>query len=289
VVGAGPAGLEAARVAGERGHRVIVFEAASEPGGQIRLAANLRRRKEILGIVDWRIRQCERRGVSFRYDTYAEMADVLAERPDLVFIATGGLPNLSFLERGQDLVTTSWDILSGAAKPADSVLLFDDNGADAGLTVAAFIAEAGSRLEIVTPERILAPDVGGTNYPAYFKTLSAKKAAITLNLRLEAVERSGNKLAAQLFNDYDKSRTERLVDQIVVEHGTLPLDELYFALKPGSRNLGEVDYDALIANRPQSLVRNDAGAYGLYRIGDAIASRNIHAAIYDALRLAKDC
>ncbi len=68
----------------------------------------------------------------------------------------------------------------------------------------------------------------------------------------------------------------------------MPLDEVYFALKPGSRNRGEVDYAALIADRPQEVVRNPAGRYMLYRIGDAVASRNIHAAIYDALRLAKD-
>jgi NADPH-dependent 2,4-dienoyl-CoA reductase/sulfur reductase-like enzyme len=276
-------------VAAERGHDVLVFEAASLPGGQVRLAANLKRRREIIGIVEWRMGQCERRGVRFRFDAYAEPTDVLREQPDTVFIATGGLPNLAFLEVGADLVTTSWDILSGGAKPADSVLLYDDNGADAGMTAAAFVAEAGSRLEIVTPERTLAPEVGGTNYPAYFKTLSACGAAITLNLRLESVARAGNKLAARFFNEYDKSRHERLVDQVVVEHGTLPLDDLYFALKPKSRNLGEVDHEALIANRPQAVIGNREGAFALYRIGDAVASRNIQAAIYDALRLAKDC
>jgi hypothetical protein len=126
------------------------------------------------------------------------------------------------------------------------------------------------------------------NYPAYFKTLSAKNVAISLNLRLERVERAGNKLAAVLFNEYDKRRHRREVDQVVVEHGTLPLDELYFALKPASRNRGEVDYDALIANRPQRRARNAEGGYVLYRIGDAVEARNIHAAIYDARRLAKD-
>ncbi len=288
VVGGGPGGLEAARVAAARGHEVVLFEAADKPGGQLRLAAGLARRREILGIAEWREAEGARHGVRFRFNTYAEVGDVLAEEPDIVFIATGGVPNLSFLDAGAELVTTSWDILSGAAKPAESVLLFDDNGADAGLTIAEFIAAAGSRLEIVTPERILGPEVGGTNYPAYFKTLSARQATITLNLRLEKVARAGNRLRATLYNEYDKSRHEREVDQVVAEHGTLPADELYFALKPGSRNLGEVDYDALIANRPQTLLRNPESRYVLYRIGDAVASRNIHAAIYDALRLAKD-
>ncbi|HZS84468.1 MAG TPA: NADH:flavin oxidoreductase [Stellaceae bacterium] len=288
VVGGGPGGLEAARVAAARGHEVVLFEAADKPGGQLRLAAGLARRREILGIAEWREAEGARHGVRFRFNTYAEVGDVLAEEPDIVFIATGGVPNLSFLDAGAELVTTSWDVLSGVAKPAESVLLFDDNGADAGLTIAEFIAAAGSRLEIVTPERILGPEVGGTNYPAYFKTLSARQATITLNLRLEKVARAGNRLRATLYNEYDKSRHEREVDQVVAEHGTLPADELYFALKPGSRNLGEVDYDALIANRPQTLLRNPESRYVLYRIGDAVASRNIHAAIYDALRLAKD-
>ena len=68
----------------------------------------------------------------------------------------------------------------------------------------------------------------------------------------------------------------------------MPLDELYFELKPGSRNLGELDHQALIANRPQRLERNPEGKYQLFRIGDAVASRNIHAAVFDALRLMKD-
>jgi hypothetical protein len=78
------------------------------------------------------------------------------------------------------------------------------------------------------------------------------------------------------------------VDQVVVEHGTLPLDDLYFALKEQSTNRGEVDYPAFIAGRPQQIVRNPDGGFRLFRIGDAVASRNIHAAIYDALRLCKE-
>jgi hypothetical protein len=197
------------------------------------------------------------------------------------------MPNLAFLEAGADLVTTSWDILSGAVKPATNVLLFDDNGADAGLTIAEFLADSGSRLEIATPERTLGPDVGGTSYPPYFKSLARHDVAISLNLRLESVARAGNRLAATLLNPYDRSRRVREIDQVVVEHATLPLDELYFALKPGSRNRGAIDHAALVANRPQES-GPVSGGYALYRIGDAVAARNIHAAIYDALRLAKD-
>jgi hypothetical protein len=75
---------------------------------------------------------------------------------------------------------------------------------------------------------------------------------------------------------------------VVVEHGTLANEDLYFALKPSSKNGGEVDYRALEAGRAQTVERNPEGTFVLYRIGDAVASRNIHAAIYDALRLTKD-
>ena len=72
---------------------------------------------------------------------------------------------------------------------------------------------------------------------------------------------------------------------MVVDNGTLPADELYFALKPESTNLGEIDIDALIAVKPQTLVNHAGGAYQLFRVGDAVSSRNIHSAIYDSLRL----
>lgn len=288
VVGAGPAGLEAARVAGARGHEVVLFEATDRPGGQIRITAALKRRREILGIVDWRLAQCAKHDVTFRFNAYAEAADVLAEQPDIVVIATGGVPDAAFLDEGSDLVTSSWDILTGAARPGAQVLLYDDNGAHPGMTTGEFLAEAGSALEIVTPERIVAPDVGGTSYPAYFRAFAEHGVQLTVNLRLDRVRRDGNRLIAGFADDYGRRRVERIVDQVVVENGTLPLEDLYFSLKPLSRNGGEIDHAALLADRPQDVSRNPDGAFTLWRIGDAVASRNIHAAVFDALRLLKD-
>ncbi len=289
VVGAGPAGLEAARVLAERGHRVTLFEAADQPGGQVRLAARLQRRRELIGIADWRAERCRRLGVALRFNSYAEKDDVLGEAPDLVIVATGGLPQTPPLEAGGELTVSSWDILSGDAKPAEEVLLYDDNGQHPGLEAAEFLAGAGAKLELVTPERFFAPDVGGLNHVPYARAFQAHGVAITINTRVRAVRREGNKLAVTLASDYTEADLgERLVDQVVTEHGTLPLDELYFALKEDSVNRGEVDYKALIQGRPQAVRSNPEGAFQLFRIGDAVASRNVHAAIYDALRLCKD-
>jgi len=289
VVGAGPAGLEAARVSAARGHDVVVFEAAERAGGQVTLAAVPERRRELIGITDWRLAELEYLGVTMRYNIYAEAEDVLAELPDIVIVATGGLPNTSFLESGEGLVHTTWDALGGHFRAQGEVLLYDDNGQHPGLTCAEYLATSGASLEVVTPERFIGQLVGGTNYPAYLRALYEHGVRLTPDHRLRRVERDAQgRLAVTLYNDYTKTDTSRTVDQVILEHGTLPLDDVYESLRARSINNGETDLDALIGGRPQVVERNAQGRYRLFRIGDAVASRNIHAALYDAVRLCKD-
>lgn len=288
IVGAGPAGLEAARVAGERGHQVLVFEAADKAGGQIRLTAQTPRRREMISIIDWRLAQCERLGVQFHYNSWAEASDITAQNPDVVIIATGGMPHIEMLEQGNELVVSTWDILSGDVKPGSNVLIFDDAGDHAALQAAEVLHKAGAKVEVMTPDRSFAPEIMAMNLVPYMRSLQKDGVVFTVTYRLSKVERSGNHLLAQITSDYGGVDKQQSYDQIVINHGTRPLDELYFALKPQSRNLGAVDYDALIDGRIQQQIRNPHGQYQLFRIGDAVASRNTHAAIYDALRLVKD-
>ncbi|MGO1117482.1 oxidoreductase [Rhodovibrionaceae bacterium A322] len=289
VVGAGPAGLEAARVAAERGHEVVLFEVAAKAGGQLVLAARNPRRSELQGIIDWRLARLEALGVTQHYNVYAGREEIEAENPDVVLIATGGLPNTDCIESGADLAVSTWDLLSGDVKPGSEVLLFDDNGGHPGMQTAEFLANAGAKLELVTPERFLAPDVGGLNHVPYARAFAEKDVRVTINWRVQSLTREGNRLKVTLSSDYAEGAvSHRTVDQVVLEHGTVPMAELYEELKPLSSNQGEVDYQALIAGNPQAVSSNPEGRFQLFRIGDAVASRNVHAAIYDGLRFAKD-
>lgn len=288
IVGAGPAGLEAARVAAERGHQVVVLEAANNAGGQIRLTAQSERRREMISIIDWRMSQCEKHGVVFRFNTWADAEIIAAENPDVVIVATGGMAHTEVLSKGNEFVVSSWDIISGDVKPGSNVLVFDDAGDHAGLQAAEFLAKAGAKVEIMTPDRSFAPEVMAMNLVPYMRSLQKQDVTFTVTYRLEAVEKSGNQLVAHVGSDYGGVSKQRSFDQIVINHGTIPLDELYFELKPLSSNLGEISHDELLNGQPQSVVRNGDGKFQLFRIGDAVAARNTHAAIYDGLRIAKD-
>ena len=248
IVGAGPAGLEAARVAAERGHEVVVFEAQSDPGGQIRLTAKSPRRREMISIIDWRMAQCAARSVEFKFNNWAEADDIISLNPDIVIIATGGLPNLELFESKKDAnyVISTWDIISGDIKPAENILIYDESGDHPALQAAEIAANSGSKVEVMTPDRTFSPEIMAMNLTPYMRSLQKKDVTFTVTHRLLDVMLTGNKLTAKIGTDYSEYVEEKKYDQIIVNYGTMPLDDLYFELKPKSKNYGAVDYDALI-------------------------------------------
>ena len=171
------------------------------------------------------------------------------------------------------------------------MLLFDDAGDHSALQAAEVIAQSGARLEIVTPDRSFAPEVMAMNLVPYMRSLQNLDVTFTVTFRLQSVAphpTHSGKLLAVLGSDYGGVRKERVVDQVVVNHGTLPLEDLYFELKPHSKNQGAVDYAELIAGKPQTVASNPSGEFQLFRIGDAVSARNTHAAVLDGLRLARE-
>ena len=285
VVGGGPGGLEAARVAAARGHEVTLLEAGPAVGGQLVLAAKSSWRKDLSSIVSWLSAELERLAVEVRLNQLAEPEDVISLHPDVVIIATGGLPDVGFF-KGAELATTTWDILAAQVEAGEEVLVFEETGTDAAMVCAQELARSGAKVELVTPDRVAGSDVGHISVAAHMTELYKQGVTVTVEERLTEVRRDGNKLVAVLANVYTGQVEERLVDQVIGDYGTRPNIDLYEQLKPDSKNLGEVDILALREYQPQTISTNPAGQYRLYRIGDAWASRNVHAAMFDAARIA---
>ncbi|WP_309132025.1 FAD-dependent oxidoreductase [Brevibacterium sp.] len=328
VVGAGPAGLEAARVAAVRGHAVTVLEADSRPGGQVLIASRSERRRDLIGIVDWRHQQCRKHGVDFRFNTLADKDTVTALDPDVVIIATGGVPETDYRLGEGALIHDTWDAMSDKLRKKGHVIVYDDHGYYPALDAVERMARNGQSVTYISPERTIGIDVGSMNSPAYLRMFSECGVSVHLGERLVATAREGKRVRATLRNEYSDLETDVEADAIVIDHGTVPCDELYHELKPLSANGGRIELSAWVEGQPQPestlaevRVPALAGATGgasagfgtpavaepaptvaavsadvtslpseepgfrLYRIGDAVSSRNIHAAVLEGLRV----
>ena len=287
VVGGGPAGLEAARICATRGHTVVLFEATEHLGGQIRLAAQGTTRRQIQGVADWLISEVDQCGVEVRTSCFAEADTVRAENPDLVIIATGGWPDAMAIPGGE-LALSSWDVLGGEARPTGEVLLFDEAGDQAAGVCAQVLTHSAASVTMITPDRAIAHDLGPTNSAVVLRDLARAGVGFECFQDLVSIRHQGNRKQVQLRHVLTGAMTERVVDAVVVEAGSRPMDMVFHDLKAGSRNLGQLDQSAMITGQSPFGVQNTDGTYMLARLGDAVASRNIHAALYDALRVCKD-
>jgi len=297
IVGAGPAGLEAARVCGLRGHRVTVWEAAPHPGGQIRLAAGGNNpqswRRDLIGVVDWRVSELQRLRVPVLCNRYTEIDDVLAHEADVVILATGGVPNLADLP-GSAHCLSVFDALTGPVPAAGSVLIYDGTGRhNAWLCAERFVA-AGRDVTLAIIDAVPAQEAGGRGDDvAWQRRLAQWQTPIHNHLELLTVEPAvaGSAPKQAVFKHLLTEEEVRLAaDHIVVERGTVAADELFDAARAYSCNDGVIDLAAFARGQAQPCMTQPTTqpaqpGFALYRIGDAWASRDIHSAVYDAYRL----
>ena len=259
VVGGGVAGLEAARMAAVRGHRVVLFEKASELGGQVLLAARAPERSEYAGIVRFLAAQVRKLAVDVRLAVEATPSVVLAERPAAVVIATGSHPFVPPVP-GSDgkHVVTDRDVLAGEAKVGTSVVVVDDVHTQEALSTAELLLSQGKRVEVISPLFYVGQDVGVTSIAPLYRRLFTAGVVLTPGTELRAVEGS-SVIVANVYSGLER-RIEG-VDTVVLAAGSRSTDALYRALK------GHVAE--------------------LYAVGDCVAPRGVHQALLDATRIAR--
>jgi 2,4-dienoyl-CoA reductase-like NADH-dependent reductase (Old Yellow Enzyme family)/thioredoxin reductase len=231
VVGGGPAGLEAARVAAMRGHEVILVERDKALGGQLRLAAKAPGRDSFDDFVCFQEDQMKLHGVDVRLGTELTAAEILALRPDAVACATGSLPRRPDTP-GLDAphVVQGWDVLAGRAEVGERVAVISQEDSFETPNIADFLAERGKRVEIFHKWTGIGSQIDRYSMGPVMRRLAENKVAIHTGLRLSTVDE--NRIEFRSAFDGRSHRFEGF-DTVVLVYGSVPDARLYRELKAG--------------------------------------------------------
>lgn len=259
VIGGGPGGMEAARVAALRGHEVVLFEQRPELGGQVNIHARAPMRGEFREATDYMARQVTRLGVDVRLNTEASEADVLDLDADAVIVATGSVPGRSLGSpftsapaTDSGVVLTMWEVLLEQKDVGQRVLVVDEEGHHPAMNVAEFLADKGKSVEVITSMQHVANQLFlNLETPLIMTRLLSKGVTFTPYTVISAVD-GGTVTLVGVVGGAARSVE---VDTVVAVTGRLPVDSLYLALK------GKV---------PE-----------LYRVGDCLAPRYTDQAIHE--------
>ena len=258
VIGGGPAGLEAARVAALRGHEVVLMEHEGELGGQVRAAARAPGRGEFVGIATWLVRQVERAGVKILLQTEATPELVRAYGPDVIIVATGSRPRFPFIPVADDaLVVSARDILSERATPRGRVAIIADDPHMTGPTTADFLAARGYSVEIIAPHYVVGEGIDDTQKPVILERLLRQGVILSPLLEARAISPQGVQVRHILTGN------TRVIPAgtVVAACGGCADDALYRAMRGGPEEC--------------------------YLIGDAFAPRRVHDALLEGTRAAR--
>ena len=258
IVGGGVAGLEAARIAALRGHRVTLFEATRHLGGQVLAAARAPKREDYAAIATWLAAQVRKLGVEVRLETAAEAAEVLRESPDVVIVATGATPRIPELPGARlPHVASTVDVLTGRVTPGRRCVVVDEDGHFAGPTTADFLAGAGAEVTIVTRYFMVGEDIDeGLRSDLYARLYGQGVTLVPMTVAVEVLPQG-----VRTRHTFSGAEAVLEADTVVVAFGGKANDDLFHAL--------------------------DGRVPELRLVGDAVSPRRIHDAILDGTRAAR--
>ena len=258
VIGAGPAGLECARICAERGHTVQIFDAANKPGGQLALWASAPSPGELARIIEWRLDELQRLDVPLHLNHLMSHEDITALDVEVAVIATGALDTCrSFAGDGSIRIISAHELLCGTPVSATKALVLNEGRGQAGLAASEMLLHQGIATEIVTSDIAVAADLDPTNRAAWYQRLGERDCRFTAAHVVESV----NADTVVLRNVFDDRLSKREGIHLIVDwSGCRANDELIYGW----------DDDA-----PQ-----------IFSIGDCRAPRTVEVAISEASALA---
>jgi mycofactocin system FadH/OYE family oxidoreductase 2 len=255
VVGGGPAGLEAARIAALRGHRVTLYEKSEIIGGQVNLITKRPGREGMAEINRYFTQALAGAGVTVKTGSEFNLEQVLAEEADAVIVATGSRPKPAAFSGnyGPPGVLNSWQVLSGQYPVGNKVLYIDETGGTHGASTVEFLADQGKEIKMVTSDPFIGVELAPIGELNLMRQRLLQKGVVFIQ-EVQVEEIGPDKVIAR------EMYSNRLItfaghDTVVVDAGNVVIDSLYQQLK------GKVKE--------------------LYRIGDAVAPRNIEMAILE--------
>ena len=261
VIGAGPAGLQCALSAAQRGHDVTVLERADEPGGQVALAARVPGRAEFGDLVRNLIAELHRAGVVVKTGVDADVSVVAAMDPDVVVVATGSRPSTPWWAGdrpdGAPVLLDVTEVLGGAVIEGAEVLVVDELGFHQATSVAELLADRGHRVRIASPSLVVGQDLGVTLDMEQFWVRATAKGIIQESSTLVTGLRPGGVATQDVLTG---AVGERDCAAVVLALPPLPEDALAETLRAAGRVVVVV-------------------------VGDARAPRRAHAAIIDGERV----
>ncbi|MBI4013256.1 MAG: FAD-dependent oxidoreductase [Candidatus Rokubacteria bacterium] len=253
VVGGGAAGLEAARVAAERGHRVVLLERKAVLGGQVQLARRAPGRGEFGAVADQLIAAVGRAGVEVRLGCEATVEGVLALEPEAVVVATGSDARVPVLADGEGRLVSARAALEGALV-GNPVVVYDTRGDMVGLTTADWLADRGYAVTVVTPHLYVGPLIEIMTWRILYQRLLDKKVQVVAQSEVVGLSEHGV-VVRQVFSGAESTLVDAAT--VVAACGGEATDGLYRQLKQAARGLE------------------------LHLVGDAAAPRQVEQAVYE--------